>query len=305
MLKPCPGRTHGPPRRGGPWRFEPDRPEIVMSRGIVELYTETGEVVPYRKLSRRLPEFLARYGPAEGYGTVTEIVDWLSLNPGLLRLYEIAIRAGHKPEEVGLPSLSSTSRTRVCRATLVDGAGRVLSSATATKVIVEYKDLEVLETAARQRLLAALGFGGEVLDDDEAQDRRDQSLPPITATPDGRGRATTPSSVAPVWSAGSTEPAPAVGRDDKEDGAAGTEATPRAEAAGEASSPADEAVAVEATPPPNERPDESPAADDRALALLRRQIAHLAKLRGAETPVVGTRDEAQVALKRLLQAMPS
>ena len=58
---------------------------------------------------------------------------------------------------------------------LKDGAW---ATATAAKLIQVYKDLEVLETAARQRLLAALGFGGEGLDADENLDQRDQGLTP-------------------------------------------------------------------------------------------------------------------------------
>lgn len=277
---------------------------MSQNSGIVELYSESGEITRYRKLSQRMPEFLAKYGPEKGYGTVTEVVDSLSLKPGLLRLYEIAIQAGHKPEDVGLPSLSTTSRTQVCRATLIDGAGRVLGSATATKVLVEYKDLEVLETAARQRLLAALGFGGEVLDGDEAQDQQDQRLQTVTGTPGGEGgRTRPPPADEPVWPARSTDSAPATKQGNTNgDAIAGDVSTPPAEAESEASSLTDDAVAVEAAPPPSERPDESQATDDQALAMLCRQIAHLAKMRGVKVPAVNTRSEAQRALKQLLQS---
>lgn len=274
---------------------------MSQSKGIVELYSDSGEITRYRKLSQRMPAFLAKYGPEQGYGTVTEVVDWLSLKPGLLRLYEIAIQAGHQPEAVGLPSLSAVNRAHVCRATLVDASKRVLGSATAAKHILDYKDLEVLETAARQRLLAALGFGGEVLDGDEAQDQRDQRLQPVTGTPAGEDGAATPSTTdEPLWPAGSAYSAPAAKQGDMNGGAiAGDEVTPPTEAVGEASSLTDDAL--EAAPPPSERPDESQATDDQALVMLKRQIAHLAKMRGVKVPAVNTRSEAQGALKQLLQ----
>src|SRR5690606_2294724 len=36
--------------------------------------------------------------------------------------------------------------------------------------VLDLKDFEALETAANQRLLASLGFGGELFDDDEDRD---------------------------------------------------------------------------------------------------------------------------------------
>ena len=150
---------------------------------IVEFFTPEGEVTQYRPLSARLPAFLAVYGPERGFSVDTEIVDSLSLKPGLLKLYEIVLHAGRKPEDAGLPPLNGTGQTLVGRATLRDREGRVLATATAAKPIQSYKDLEVLETAARQRLLAALGFGGEVLDADEILDQTDQGLAPRPPVP--------------------------------------------------------------------------------------------------------------------------
>ena len=112
---------------------------------------------------------------------ITELVDTLTLKPGLMRLYEAALQAGRKPEELGLPALGLAGETGVCRAVLTDAHGRVVATATAAKRIQAYKDLEILETAARKRLLAALGYGGDVLDEDERQDQRDQGLVPASA----------------------------------------------------------------------------------------------------------------------------
>ncbi|MCB1826734.1 MAG: hypothetical protein KDJ54_19985 [Candidatus Competibacteraceae bacterium] len=270
---------------------------------IVEFFTPEGEVTQYRPLSARLPTFLAVYGPERGFSVDTEIVDSLSLKPGLLKLYEIVLHAGRKPEEAGLPPLNGTGQTLVGRATLRDREGRVLATATAAKPIQSYKDLEVLETAARQRLLAALGFGGEVLDTDEILDQTDQGLaprPPVpVSSPDSVSVASPvvaevaevaeekaiPASVPPAvapGSPGSPEPCPV---------------TP-------ASHPDPEA-AVDATLPATAHAD-SPATptSDRAaaaLAALIRQIDQQSRLRGIEPPVVTTRDEARAALQRLLR----
>jgi len=64
----------------------------------------------------------------------------------------------------------------IFRAELLDAEGRMLAAASALRPIQSYKDWEKGETAARQRLLAALGFGGEAFDEDEAGDQEDQGL---------------------------------------------------------------------------------------------------------------------------------
>ena len=235
---------------------------------VIELYTPQGELTVYRKLSARLPEFLREYGPAQGYALETEIQDSLSLKPGLLKLYEVALQAGHKPEDLGLPSLVAAGLTQVCRATLRDATGRVVATATAAKLIQAYKDLEVLETAARQRLLAALGFGGEVFDEDEAHDQGDQGLRRVPPRPDPAAETIVETVVAGV------------------------------------PSPASASHPVAETPTEVTRASVAPAAPGLlatdALALLQRQIAHLAKVRGVDPPVVGATAEAQVALKHLM-----
>jgi len=272
---------------------------------IVEWFSSEGEVVRYRPLSARLPAFLAVYGPERGFSVDTEIQDPLSLKPGLLKLYEIALQAGRKPEEVGLPPLSAADQTLVCRATLRDPAGRVLATATAAKVIQSHKDLEVLETAARQRLLAALGFGGEALDTDESQDQTDQgwvSRPIVPAVPATRAVGATP--IVPPPSSQDTAGTPASIQDAAEAPASSQDA-PVAEVA-EGVMPLAVAAGVPpvASPPAAPPPVAAPPASDRdarALTALIRQIEQQARVRGIEPPVVTTRPEAQAALQRLLR----
>ena len=281
---------------------------------IVEWFSSEGEVVRYRPLSVRLPAFLAVYGPERGFSVDTELQDPLSLKPGLLKLYEIALQAGRKPEEVGLPPLNAADQTLVCWATLRDPAGRVLATATAAKVIQSYKDLEVLETAARQRLLAALGFGGEALDADESQDQTDQGFVPRpmvpvapavqaevrvpvmvpASSPDAAVPASIQDVVAVPASIQDTAAVPASIQDTAEAPASSQDA-PVAEVA-EGVMP----LAVAAGVPPVASPPVSDR-DARALTALIRQIEQQARVRGIEPPVVTTRPEAQAALQRLLR----
>jgi len=264
-----------------------------MSKMIVEWFSSEGEMVRYRLLSARLPEFLAVYGPERGFSVDTELQDPLSLKPGLSKLYEIVLQAGRKPEEVGLPPLSAAAQTLVCRATLRDPTGRVLATATAAKVIESYKDLEVLETAARQRLLAALGFGGEALDTDESQDQTDQGFvhrPRVPVAPAVQAEVRVPVMV-PASIQDTAVPASSPDAEVAEI----AEGVPLAVVAGMppvASPPA--APAPVAAPPVSDR-------DARVLTALIRQIEQQARVRGIEPPVVTTRQEAQAALQRLMR----
>ena len=254
---------------------------------IVEWFTAEGAVVQYRPLSARLPAFLAVYGPERGYAVDTAMQDSLSLKPGLMKLYETVLQAGCKPEAVGLPPLSVAGQTLVCRATLRDPAGRILATATAAKVIQSYKDLEVLETAARQRLLAALGFGGDVFDRDEDQDRADQG---------GVCRSPVPSpTVVPVAKAVRAMPggAPAFIPEAVDDPASIQDPV---------EAPASiRDIPASVAPPPVVAASPTSDRDTRALTALIRQIEQQARVRGIEPPVVTTRPEAQAALQRLLR----
>jgi hypothetical protein len=140
----------------------------------ITLFTPEGDSIRYRRLSARLPEFLEAYPPRDGYRVEVRYLDPVEVKPGLKRLYEAALTAGKTPAEAGLPALAAT--TVIFRAELIDAEGRMLATASALRPIQSYKDWEKGETAARQRLLAALGFGGEVFDEDEAGDQEDQGL---------------------------------------------------------------------------------------------------------------------------------
>lgn len=147
-----------------------------MAEKIVTLIGDRGDEVLYKRYGARLPLFLAQYPPKEGYRVVIDMTDLLSLQKGRMALLREAINAGKKPCDVGLPGIENDVNTLVCTAKLLDPQERVIRSASASMKIEEHKDLEALETAANQRLLAALDFGGEVLEVDEDRDIAAQRL---------------------------------------------------------------------------------------------------------------------------------
>ena len=230
---------------------------------VIDLYPLDADRATDPPRSAPLAAFLEHFGPARGYAVETEIVDALSLHPGLRRLYALVLHTGRTPADAGLPAPALADQTLICRATLRDDQGRVVATATAAQRIQTAPDLAALETAARQQLWAALGFGA---DGWEAAERRDPPVP-------GRGRAPradSPPPLAPAAPPAAVEPA--------------TETAP----------PEREPLAPPA-------PGAAPPDDATALALLRRQLAHLAKTRGVEPPAVATKAEAHAAIKALLR----
>lgn len=147
-----------------------------MNDPIVTFCDDDEHEVSYKRYSARLPDFLKAYPPTSGYRVVVEQTDLLSLQKGRLSLLREAIIAGKKPSDVGLPGIERDVNILVCTSKLLDSQDKIVRSASASKHVIEYKDFEKLETAANQRLLASLGFGGDVFDEDEDADLRDQGL---------------------------------------------------------------------------------------------------------------------------------
>ncbi len=240
-----------------------------MDQPIIDIYDNNGSVGRYKRLSVRLPEFLAQYPPEKGYRIEAEMTDSLSLQTSRVELLREAIRAGRKPQDLGLPAVNETV-VMVCIRRLVSPQGQVIATASAAKPIVAYKDYEILETAALQRLLALLGFGGEVFDADEAADMTDQGL---RASP-------TPATVKPLVNPCSPEP-----RTDKT-GQGTTTRTAR------------ETVthltqeAIRRDSPPHGSTEAVPPA-------LRRQVENLARQLGVDVPVISNFEDAKKALKDL------
>ena len=154
--------------------------ETQKKTGGIQLFSPQGEAFDYERVSARTPKFLAAY-PPENYAVKIEATDALSVKPGLMRLYEKCIETGKTFNDYGLPAIS-IANTLVFTAKLIDKEGNVLRQTSALYVIQGQKDFETGETAAYQRLLASLGFGGEVYDNDENGDFRSQSLTGVPVT---------------------------------------------------------------------------------------------------------------------------
>lgn len=135
-----------------------------MNDRIYHLFSESGEATNYKKVSARLPEFLKQYGPEAGYSLIGEVTDLLGIQPGKLALLQETKQA-HSDENVCLIFTRKLTKD-----------GNIVATASAMKTIREYKDYETGETAALQRLLALLGYGGECLDEDEENDFKAQNL---------------------------------------------------------------------------------------------------------------------------------
>lgn len=139
----------------------------------VKIFNMDGSASDYELLASRLPKFLEVYGPDKGYRVVIEATDYLESRPGLMRLYEAALAGGMKPVDAGLPSIG---RGIIFKATLLDKDGNMVLNASALHAINTNKDWECGETAARQRLVAAAGFNGNLIRQDEKADMENQKL---------------------------------------------------------------------------------------------------------------------------------
>jgi len=151
---------------------------------VVRIYNPTGTVSDYELLASRLPKFLEQYGPDKGYRVVIQTKPLMEIKPGMLRLYEAAIAAGKMPSEVGLPPVGEGM---IFKALLLDKDGNTVLTASSLCKINEYKDWEIGETAARQRLVAAAGYNGTLIENDEKGDLNKQEKASEPVKPTRRG----------------------------------------------------------------------------------------------------------------------
>jgi len=119
---------------------------------MVTIQNQDGSNTKYRLLSERLPEFLKAFPISEGFRVIVE-AKGLSEVTGNSESQGILFTASLYKDDLVVANASA------CR---LPPSG--------------HKEWEKGETAARQRLLAACGFGGEVLDEDEHSDMHDQGL---------------------------------------------------------------------------------------------------------------------------------
>jgi len=169
----------------------------------VNIFNKDGSVTVYKKLSERLPDFLEKYPVGEGYRLLSSSQEYLSATPALSKIAEMLVTSGTKLDDLQ-KLISLTSRIFTCE--LRDESNEVVASASSLKKIAQYKDYETGETAALQRLLAKLGFGGEIFDEDEQSDFNDQEL----TTRSVKGEETVTTSVKATVAQITPEPKPAV-----------------------------------------------------------------------------------------------
>ncbi len=255
----------------------------------------TGDTKTYKRYSARLPEFNAKFGPGTGYRVESAIQALTEFQPRRMAAITEAVRAGQKPDDFGLGKLGGLM---VCTHRLIDSEGRVVCDARAAAAVQQYKDLEVLETASHQRLMARVGFGGDIFDDDEDRDiqavadARDAAPAKAeTAQAEGRAQSRSEPKAKPAKRARPVRPAkprkrgkPAAAAETAHEA---SQTTPEA-AAGPANGPAEAAS----------RPDGSEA-DRPAPAAMIRQLEQLANRVGEDPPEVASFAEAKAQLKRL------
>lgn len=145
---------------------------MAANMQVVTLARGDGTTFEYKRVSARIPEFLKEFPPSDGYRIEITCQDYLSARPGLQALYLAALEKGMKPTDLGLPEIKSHSLL-IFEAKLFRN-NELICNRHAMRQIVGYKDLEIAETAAFQRLMAAMGFGGELFDDDEDADIQGQ-----------------------------------------------------------------------------------------------------------------------------------
>lgn len=144
----------------------------MASAKVIDIFDpQSGEMKKWTRFSARLGQYLTEYPIKEGWRTLLETSMAASKAPELLPLYQAALQAGMNPREAGLPALPAGM---IFTATLVSPDGKEMASGSSTLLGgsmfgqgVGSKEFECHETAAFQRLLAAVGLGGEVFDGDE------------------------------------------------------------------------------------------------------------------------------------------
>ncbi|MFO1432764.1 MAG: hypothetical protein U1F76_22025 [Candidatus Competibacteraceae bacterium] len=278
---------------------------------IIDIFRPDGTVSQYRRLSARLPEFLATYPPAKGFRILIEATDALSLRPGLIRLYEAAIQSGRTLAEAGLPALAEVN-VMCFKASLSDVEGHVLATASALKPIQSYKDWEIGETAARQRLLAACGYGGDVLDQDEVQDMADQGLRTKAATLPTTTAATAASAVTAAETATVTvvPSSPAITAPPPEvcPAASLKPMASRTARRKESATTSDPPTATTPPPAPVTAPTGEPTPSGAGKPVpdsVLRQLEHQARLKGVPAPQVQNLAQAKAELQRLFALKPA
>lgn len=153
---------------------------------------ETGREVHWKGIEERTGEFLQAFPPEEGYRVVIEQTDLLGAMPGLRSVLEAAVTAGKSPLDAGLGDPTGLCRQVVFTAKLYHDDA-VINQASAP---VEFNgDPDVwksAETAARGRLYAAVGIGGDLEADVLTSLMAQKGITDVKAAPSGTSAAPKP-----------------------------------------------------------------------------------------------------------------
>lgn len=273
-----------------------------MTSQVIYIPSENGERKPYKLFSARLPEFLEKYPIENGYRVIVTNTDYIQVQATLVELYKMAIQSGQNPLELGLPALPD-SNSYLFTARLFGPEDVLLGSASAVKVIFNAKDWEIGETAARQRLVASLGFGGDCFDNDEIGDLASRNI--IVTHPSEEDSATDQATEQKQIDS------PSDGKDAivEKEVAKPEQAEPivselvstrppaKKDTADKPASSTAPRVAQKEVPKENTSTATTEVIPTRIL----RKLEHQANLRGVEIPKVNTIIEAKAALKQLMQ----
>ena len=260
-----------------------------------------GELVSYRPVAERMPEFIALYPPREGWAVHKEVIMGETLFPERMALYRLCVEKGKDPTTMGVPAFPAT--LVMVRSALYNPDQKLIAEAHALGNLRGEKDLEALETAAFGRLMTAVGIVGDVAGEVHAAPVAHAA--PAVGTPDA---ATGPQEIVPVPLAATrygrpgvneARPAPALQADpERTSGSATPPAAPEERAP--APTPSLPPVVDDPGDPgePGEPGEPAPVLEPVPLVLTA-QIAALAEAKGQEPPVPTSPRHAREILKAL------
>lgn len=233
---------------------------------------QQGLEVEYLPAADRAPKFFEHY-PPERYSFHVQA------EPFDLSILELAGKLDPELGKAMIREFTNYPKYRFTMSMTERETGREVVNRSAVRMVLDYKDYETGETAAFQRVMAALGFDSDSVLREERRDwvTQDWQRPTSDGPP-------TPRSVPSANADGGAEhngadtPAPS-------------------------DAPAPEAQPGHSRPRANRRSARTPD-DQRVHGAMMRQIQHLAQQKGVTVTVPATRDEARKLLKELYHTSP-
>lgn len=236
----------------------------------------------YKPAYQRVPEFLAAY-PPDRYGCEVESEPFSPVGVEL-----IGQLATTSPDDAKQLLLELAGRPRIkVTVTLRDHAqdGRIVVQRSAVAPIEGYKDYETAETAAFQRVMAALGHDGQSMYEDERRDWNRQGVTvsdaaPAEATPPAKPKARrhrrSPAKAAKGGAPDTPTQASMLGQEETPDPQSKAERGEEKAETPQHEEPRTESAEADSAP--------KAASQDRTCVALQRQVITLARQCGVEAP---------------------